>query len=359
MPQCSPPPSQQSFFRQSVNNVITIITQTWNLLVRWILSLFETGEITMDLESIGESPEQAKAMWRNNRAAVIAMAERNQIKLEQALRLRDRFGELVPPTKERFDFNVVMGKGYFPILGNLLIPVGAGTFRGQGCYVRRKALPSAFKGVTTHPTALCPIGGSDNNGILTQCGSSRVFDFAISGCLKGEGDGGNGMIFGHTPPEPEAVGSAKPNVAQYWAGQPNRMPEKRFGAPQVWLGLTSFELRNDKAQTVITVPAKGTYSNPKDVLLDDTVDIPLVRWVRAFDASGKEVARYANSGKKLDGKLVALTPMTAKRRGGQKQKAKHVFITFPSNPQTQPPLLLCLWACLPQRKPWKFRFTTS
>ncbi|MDD1780215.1 hypothetical protein LRP49_03280 [Enterovibrio sp. ZSDZ35] len=295
-----------SLFRRAFNNVTSIVTQILALLARWIRSLFETGEITLDLESIGESPEQAKAKWRNDRASVVAMAERNQIKLEQALRLRDAAGDLVPPTKERYDFHVVIGKGYFPIVGNLLIPVGAGTFRGQGCYVRRKSLPSAFKGVTTHPTALCPIGGSDNNGILTQCGSSRVFDFAISGCLKDEGDGGNGMILGHTPPEPDTVGNAKPNVAQYWAGQPNRMPQKRFGEPQIWTSLTSFNLKNSQGQTEITVPAKGTYSAPKDVLLDDTVDIPLVRWVRAFDANGKEVARYANSGKKLDGKLVGI-----------------------------------------------------
>lgn len=276
------------------------------LLYRWLLSFLETGEVTLELESIGFSPDQAKAKWKNDRQGVIAMAQRNQIKLEQALRLRDINGNPVTPVNERYDFHVVMGKGYFPIVGNLLIPTGAGTFRGQGCYVRRKALQPAFRGVTTHPTALCPIGGNHNDGIHTQCGSSRVFDFAISGCLKDPGDGGNGMVLGHTPPEPDVAGNAQPNTAQYWAGQANRMPQKRFGEPQIWSGLKSFKLDNGHGDSEIKVPARGSYSDSKEVLLDDTIDVPLVRWVRAFDANGKEVARYANAGKQLDGKLVGI-----------------------------------------------------
>lgn len=171
------------------------------------------------------------------------MAQRNQIKLEQALRLRDINGNPVAPVNERYDFHVVMGKGYFPIVGNLLIPTGAGTFRGQGCYVRRKALQPAFKGVTTHPTALCPIGGNHNDGIHTQCGSSRVFDFAISGCLKDPGDGGNGMVLGHTPPEPDVAAMPSPIPHNTGQAKPtecrkNALASRRSGldsSPSNWI----------------------------------------------------------------------------------------------------------------------------
>lgn len=275
-------------------------------LYKWLISLLETGELTIELESIGLSPKQARAKWQKDRNSVIAMAERNQIKLEQALRLRDTNGDPISPTKARYDFHVIMGKGYFPIVGNLLIPTGSGTFRGQGSYVRRKALSGALKDVTTHPTALCPIGGSNNDGIYTQCGSSRLFDFAVSGCLKDPGDGGNGIVIGHTPPQPKVAENSAPNTPKYWAGQPNQLPQKRFGIPQVWSGLTRFTLNNGEGDTEIIVPARGTYSDPKEVLLDDKIDVPLVRWVRAFDATGKEVARIANIGKKLDGKMVGI-----------------------------------------------------
>ncbi|WP_211254229.1 hypothetical protein [Enterovibrio calviensis] len=290
-----------------VRATVTLIERIITFLAGWIRSILETGEITFNLESIGLTADEARRKWASDREGVIAMAQRNQIKIEQGLRLRDLNGDLVPASKERYDFNVVMGKGYFPIVGNLLIPAGAGTFQGQGCFVRRKSLFSAVKSVTTHPTALCPIGGTDNDGLLTQCGSSRIFDFAVSGCLKDPGDGGNGIVIGHTPPEPDVAKSAPPTSPQYWAGQPNRTPQKRFGKPQVWSDLTSFKLKNSNGDTEIIVPAKGTYSTSKDVLLDDTVDIPLVRWVRAFSANGTEIARYANVGNTLSGKPVGIS----------------------------------------------------
>ncbi|MEZ8080255.1 hypothetical protein [Enterovibrio norvegicus] len=261
---------------------------------------------TLDLESIGNSSQEATAAWKADKARVRVIAKENQLKIEQALGTRDELGNLVPDTKLSLTFNVVLGRGYFPILGDLIIPVGSGFFRGQGSYVRRKSLSVALRGVAKHPTALCPIGGSDNNGLLTQCGSTFLTDFAVSGCLKDKGDGGNGIVLGHTPPQPSVSASTQPNTPQFWAGQPNRLPQKRFTFPLVWTGLTSFRLNNGKGDSEITVPARGAYNTPKDVLLDDKVDIPLVRWVRAFASNGKEVARYANVGSKLAGGIVGI-----------------------------------------------------
>ncbi|EOD78920.1 hypothetical protein D515_02427 [Grimontia indica] len=299
-------PRAWSFFATPVRMTTDAFTRLLRFLYNWLISLLETGELTIELESVGLTPQAAKARWQRDREGVIAMAQRNQVKLEMAMRLRDINGNLVPPSDERYDFHVVMGKGYFPIVGNLLIPTGSGTFRGQGSYVRRKALSGALRDVTTHPTALCPIGGSNNDGIYTQCGSSRIFDFAVSGCLKDPGDGGNGIMIGHTPPQPSIAASSQPNSPKYWAGQPNRLPQKRFGLPQVWEGITDFTLNNGEGDTEIIVPARGTYTDSKEVLLDDTIDVPLVRWVRAYDANGKEIVRIANIGKKLDGKYVGI-----------------------------------------------------
>ncbi len=276
-------------------------------------------DTTLDLVSIGESSEQARARWVADRESVKLIAKDNQRKLEQALGLRDDLGNLVPDADLSLAFNVVMGKGYFPILGDLVIPVGAGFFRGQGSYVRRKSLSAELRGVAKHPTALCPIGGTDNNGVLTQCGSTLVADFAVSGCLKDPGDGGNGMIIGHTPPQPSIAASSRPNTTQFWAGQPNKLPQKRFTYPLVWPDLTSFKLNNGAGDTEIIVPARGAYTSSKEVLLDDKVDVPLVRWVRAFAANGTEIARYANVGSKLGGGAVGINADDRQTTGNPKK----------------------------------------
>ena len=275
-------------------------------------------ESNINLYSIGLTEEEAISAWRDDPYFVARMAEANQIELEKKLGTRNARGEKISDKDQMRQFSVIMGCGYFPIVGDLIIPPGSGLFVGQGSFVRRKSVARNLKGITQHTTALCPIGGiegaiSNTNGVLTQCGSSKIQDFSISGCLKNIGDGGNGLIFGHTPPL-EGGTTAPPTSQEYWAHKKNTViTQQRFVEPKVWTtnpalgnetGLA--ETRNDlvfgdfdNESSFLKVPGGGSFCCPQDVFLDETVDIPLLRWVRAFDEYGKEIIRYCNAGESI------------------------------------------------------------
>lgn len=277
-------------------------------------------ESNINLYSIGNTDTEARAVWVEDPFFVYRMAESNQKALEEALGTRDTRGRVVADADQMRRFEVVMGAGYFPIIGDLVIPAGSGTFAGQGSFVRRKSIGSDKTAVTQHTTALCPIGSlpaaaapSNTNGVLTQCGSSKVQDYSVSGCLKNKGDGGNGHIFGHSPPI--AAPTTAPTTSQeYWARRRNNLiTQKRFVEPKVWTTAAEYggEAGTAVLRTDITfgntdeglmyavVPGAATYFCPEDVFRDDTVDIPFVRWLRAFDADGVEMLRYCNAGEAI------------------------------------------------------------
>ncbi|AUR84285.1 hypothetical protein NVP1052A_56 [Vibrio phage 1.052.A._10N.286.46.C3] len=275
-------------------------------------------ESNINLYSIGTSDSEAKKVWNDDPIFVLRMAEINQKTIEKALGTRDVHGNAINDSDQMRQFKIVMGVGYFPIIGDLVVPAGSGTLSGQGSFVRRKAVGGELTSVIKHTTALCPIGSmpddfdpSNTNGLLTQCGSSKIQDFSISGCLKNKGDGGSGLIIGHTPPLSSPT-SAPATSQEYWARRSNtQITQKRFVEPQVFssnvdrgneAGRASH--RNDLSHTsneitgnmVVRVPDAVSFCCSTDVFRDDTVDIPLVRWVRAFDADGVELLRYCNAG---------------------------------------------------------------
>lgn len=273
-----------------------------NAMVDILQANSESSDVNLVLESIGETAQEARLNYEIDKEAAREMAARNQLKLEQALGIKDADGNEIPEKSRYSKFNIVVGFGYFPILGDLLIPAGAGKFHGQGSYIRRKSVMGVLDSVLEYATAFCPVGGSDADGIRTQCGSADIAQFAVVGILKDEGDGGNGFVSGHTPPQPEMVDPSTPMSSQtYWAGQPNTFDQKRFKEPFVYENLTSFTLDNGFGHTEIVVPAKGTFSKPEEVIPDETVDIPLVRYVRAYNGAGEEIARFATTGSKLGG----------------------------------------------------------
>lgn len=276
----------------------------------------ETRDVTVVLESIGQTEEEAVLAYELDPAGVKAIAERNQLLIEQALGLRDENGLEIPPKSRVSFFNAVFGRGYFPIIGDILLPVGSGTFMGQGCYVRRKFLDPVLDSISVHPTCFMPIGDGDENGILIQSGSSGIGQFTISGKLKPEGSGGNGIIYGHTPPEPgRAEPTTPPTNDRYWAARPNELPQKRFTKPLMFEELTDFVLDNGFGHSEITVPAKGGFSRSDEVVPDETVDIPLIRWVRAYAADGTEIQRWCNAGRIVENSADAgLVGIFAKRR---------------------------------------------
>lgn len=270
------------------------VAERINQIIDILAAQAEEAEVTVFLESIGSNNTEARQRWLLDREGVMEIAARNQAKLEQALGTRNEVGEWVYNYSSVCHFNVVFGYGYFPILGHLIIPVGSGKFKGQGSYIRRKAV-GVMPSIEEFASCLLPVGGSDKDAVLTQCGSTQVENFAIAGLLKDEEDGGNGLVIGHSPPIPENVSPTTPKSSQtYWAGQPCPFPQKRFYTPHVWSDMTSFTMDNGNGDSEIIVPHRGEYNTPEEVLEDLTIDIPLVRWVRAFDGSGNEIFRKAN-----------------------------------------------------------------
>ncbi len=93
-----------SFFRQVViffERVINAIfppeeTSTPQVLIQEPAS---PRSVTLDLESIEESSQEAAAAWKADKARVKAIAEENQLKIEKALGTLDDSGNLVPDSK--------------------------------------------------------------------------------------------------------------------------------------------------------------------------------------------------------------------------------------------------------------------
>lgn len=258
------------------------------------------------LESVADNLVDALKAYTDDKVSIKAMAARNQAKIEKAIGTRDAQGNLVGDDNLPQTFNVELPVGYFPIEGDIDLPPCTGAFLGQGAIRRKKALSfngsPVFNSILEHPTCLLPVGGSDKSGIRTQCGSTRIGGFAIHGGMKDDGDGGHGIIEGFTPPIPAyAAASTEKGKAP---SKSNPFTQNNFGKPFVYSGIKAFQKVNNT--TEITVPAKGTYTDATPIVNDDTVDIPLVRWVRAFDSSGAEIARYANIGQKLGGGIVGI-----------------------------------------------------
>ena len=259
------------------------------------------------LESAADNLIDALKAYTDDKVTIKAMAARNQLKIEKAIGIVDDQGNRVSDDNLPQTFNVELPVGYFPIEGDIDLPPCTGAFLGQGAIRRKKALSfngrPVFNSILEHPTCLLPVGGSDKGGIRTQCGSTRIGGFAIHGGMKETGDGGHGIIEGFTPPIPAyAAASTEAGKAP---SKFNPFTQNNFGKPFVYSDITAFADQVD-GSTEITVPAKGTYTDAYPIVNDDTVDIPLVRWVRAFDGSGTEIARYANIGQKLGGGIVGI-----------------------------------------------------
>lgn len=256
----------------------------------------------LPLESIGSTLEEAEAYWVSNRADCEAMAARNQLAIEKALGKIDDQGNPIPDDDTNHVFNIELPVGYIPIEGDLIIPPRSGKFLGQGAFRRYKSTPKVGGGnvqssILEYPTALMPIGGSDKNGVMTQCIGAHVGRFAILGKLKAFNDGGNALMVGHTPPVPDAANSVTPT--HFAASMHNHFTQDRFVEPEYATVDSTAVTTQPNGDVHITIPIKGSFSDRRDLenlLADDEIDVPLVRWVRTFDANGKELERWSNIG---------------------------------------------------------------
>ncbi|WP_283130778.1 hypothetical protein [Enterovibrio norvegicus] len=253
------------------------------------------------LRSIGATFLDAKAFGSSNPEELQEIARANQHAIEVALGTRHPDGAKVEDAALPHTFNVELPIGYFPIVGDLDLPPCVGRFYGLGSMLRRKGLyvgnTQALRSISEFGTCLFIVGENSESGIRTQCCSSRVGYFTIHGGLKPEGSGGHGVIEGYTPPiEAAALLTSKSDQA---AALPNPFTQNRFAEPVVHQGVTSFATA-ENGDTHITVPA-GSYSDQYPIVSDDSIDIPLVRYVRAYDSEGNELARYAMAGSKLGG----------------------------------------------------------
>ncbi|OEE65859.1 hypothetical protein A1OO_08605 [Enterovibrio norvegicus FF-33] len=253
------------------------------------------------LQSIGSTFIDAKAFGQANPQILQDIARANQRAIEVALGTRHPDGTKVNDADLPHTFNVELPIGYFPIVGDLDLPPCVGRFYGLGSMLRRKGLyvgnTEALRNISEFGTCLFIVGDNNESGIRTQCSSSRVGYFTIHGGLKPEGSGGHGVIEGYTPPIAEAT--ALSTLSDRAAALPNTFTQNRFGEPIVHRDLTAFSQAGN-GDTHITV-AVGSYNDQFPVVDDDSIDIPLVRYVRAYDSDRVEIARYAMSGTKLGG----------------------------------------------------------
>lgn len=253
------------------------------------------------LIAIGDTFQEAMTFGRDNPDELQNIAQANQIAIEVALGTRQPDGTKVDDSQLPHTFNVELPVGYYPIIGDLDLPPCVGRFYGLGSMLRRKGIhidgSQALRSIVEYGTCLFVVGANDESGIRTQCCSSRIGYFTLHGGLKPAGSGGHGLIEGHTPPIQEA--SAAASLTNQAAALSNPYTQNRFGEPVVHAGLTSF-ITAANGDTEITIPV-GSYNDQYLIVDDDSIDIPLVRYVRAYDAEGTEIARLAMSGSKLGG----------------------------------------------------------